>query len=89
MTLVKFGEDTTISLWEYKYTDWEGDTYACPKCGYEIIQNEGTTPFYNYCPVCGKKMFTDKNKEIERKAKKKEYMRKYNQKRRIKNEADN
>ncbi len=82
MALVEFGKASMHKLWKYVLTDWEGDTYACPKCGFETITNEGTEPAFNYCPMCGKKMCIDEEKEAARREKKKAYMREYQQKRR-------
>ena len=82
MTLVEFGKANTHKLWKYVLTDWEGDTYKCPKCGFETITNEGTEPAFNYCPMCGKKMCIDEEKEVTRKEKRKTYLREYQQKRR-------
>lgn len=84
MTLGEFGKNEQISFWKH-YPDndgWEGYSYICPKCGFEIIQNEEVAPFYNYCPMCGKKMFIDANKEKLRKEKRKEYMKNYQRKKR-------
>ena len=71
-----------MKLWKYISTDWEGDTYNCPKCGFETITNEGTEPAFNYCPMCGKIMLGDEEKEVNRKEKRKKYMREYQRKRR-------
>lgn len=82
MTLVEFGKAGTHKLWKYVLTDWEGDTYTCPKCWFETITNEGTEPAFNYCPMCGKKMVIDEEKEVARKENKRTYMREYQRKRR-------
>lgn len=81
MILVEFGKTSTHKLWKYVLTDWEGDTYECPKCGFETITNEGAEPAFNYCPMCGKKMCIDE-KNFVRKENRKTYMRDYQQKRR-------
>ena len=77
-----------MKLWKYISTDWEGDTYNCPKCGFETITNERTEPAFNYCPMCGKKMLVDEEKEVKRKEKKKTYMREYQKKRRASKKGD-
>lgn len=84
MPLVEFGKNNQISLWKHipDNDGWEGYSYICPKCDFEVLQNEEVAPFYKYCPMCGKKMFVDEEKEDIRKAKKREYMRNYQQKRR-------
>ena len=84
MTLVKFGENTIKSLWKRNPEEdgWEGYSYVCPKCSFEVLMNEEVEPCYNYCPMCGKKMWTDSVKDKQRKKKKTEYMREYQSNRR-------
>lgn len=87
MTVVELGENKiTKNLWKhYPENDgWEGYSFICPKCYFELIMNEDIQPSYNFCPNCGKKLIhiIDAAKEKERAEKKRQYAREYQKERR-------
>lgn len=55
--------------WVLVEHDWEGDLFACGKCGAEVVyMATGTEPTWDFCPVCGKDLRVkhstkDKNRE--------------------------